>query len=87
MIMKKALFLSVALLSTAAVAQAPSDATSSEESYDPNQRICRNMGETGSRLSRTRVCMTRAEWEARRREARQNVERAQTTRAERPSGP
>jgi len=84
--MTRVVFLASLLISTAAVAQAPSN-TDSSAGPDPNQRVCRNLGETGSRLARTRVCLTRAQWEERRREARQNVERAQTTRVERPSGP
>jgi hypothetical protein len=80
------MFGGVLLLSTAAAGQAPSGSDAGT-GPDPNQRVCRNLGETGSRLARTRVCLTRAQWEERRREARQNVERAQTTRVERPSGP
>lgn len=84
--MNKIVFFGALLISTAAAAQAPSGAASTD-GPDPNQRVCRNLGETGSRLARTRVCLTRAQWEERRRETRQNVERAQTTRVERPSGP
>ena len=40
--------------------------------------ICRDVGETGSRLGGKRICMSREEWDAQRREARANVERAQT---------
>lgn len=84
--MKKLVFIGSLLISTAAVAQAPSN-SDANAGPDPNQRICRNMGETGSRLARSRVCLTRREWEERRRAARNDVERAQTTRVERPSGP
>jgi hypothetical protein len=44
------------------------------------------VAQTGSRLSRTRVCMTRAEWAEARRLTRQGTERVQTQRVERPSG-
>ena len=47
---------------------------------DPNELICRNMRETGSRLNTNRVCMTREQWIQRRREMRQNIDRAQTNR-------
>ncbi|HEX4737854.1 MAG TPA: hypothetical protein VH331_09855 [Allosphingosinicella sp.] len=40
--------------------------------------ICRDVAETGSRLSSERVCMTKEQWEESRREARQTIERAQT---------
>ena len=50
---------------------------------DPNQTICRTQRETGSMLNRTRVCKTRVEWEAQRRDVRQTVDRAQTNRVSR----
>ena len=40
--------------------------------------ICREVAETGSRLGGKRICMTREEWDAQRRETRDSVERAQT---------
>jgi hypothetical protein len=40
--------------------------------------ICRDVAETGSRLSSQRVCMTKDQWEASRRDARQAVDQAQT---------
>ena len=40
--------------------------------------ICRSSDATGSRLARTRVCMTRAEWAEIRRTSRQAIDRAQT---------
>ena len=82
MSMKKALFLAALALPTAAAAQAPSSGSSGETAggNDPNQMICRNLGETGSRLSRNRVCMTRGQWDQQRRETRQNIDRVQTTR-------
>lgn len=78
--MKKVLFFGALFLSAAAMAQAPSRSASKSGSYDPNQTICRTIGETGSRLARSRVCMTRAQWDERRREARENVERGQINR-------
>jgi hypothetical protein len=44
----------------------------------PNDMICRVTGETGSRLQRSRICKTRAEWEQLRREQRNTIDRAQT---------
>ena len=34
---------------------------------DPNKIICRDIGQTGSRLARNRICMTRAQWDERER--------------------
>ena len=42
--------------------------------------ICRSEGEIGSRLKSRRVCMTKSEWAALRREQRIAVEQAQTAR-------
>jgi hypothetical protein len=84
--MKKSLFFCALLLSTAASAQ-PSNSRSSTgtgaAAPDPNAMICRNQRETGSMLNRTRVCKTRAQWEADRRDTRQTVDRTQTSRINR----
>jgi hypothetical protein len=81
--MKKSLFFCALLLSTAASAQPSSNASSSRTSTaasDPNAMVCRNQRETGSMLNRTRVCKTRAEWDAERRDNRQAIDRNQATR-------
>lgn len=68
--MRLLLALGVVLSSaTAVMAQAP---------RNPNDVLCRNSGDTGSRLARSRVCMTRAEWAEIRRTSRQAIDRAQT---------
>lgn len=82
--MKKMIILSAFLASSAAFAQAPtSGSTTNEAVQDPNETVCMNVAETGSRLSRVRVCMTRAQWAESRRTTRQGVERTQTQRVER----
>jgi hypothetical protein len=79
--MKKVLFLSALFVSTAAAAQTPtSRQTASGNGHDPSETICRTVANTGSRLSRSRVCMTREQWEQQRRDARQNLDRAQANR-------
>jgi hypothetical protein len=81
--MKKSLFVCALLVSTAASAQTPSGTSSSDAgagAANANQMICRNQRETGSMLARTRVCKTRAQWEADRRDTRQTIDRTQTTR-------
>lgn len=52
---------------------------------DPNRIICEKQGEVGSRLATKRVCMTAAEWEIRKREDREALEKAQINRTS-PSG-
>jgi hypothetical protein len=45
---------------------------------DPNEVVCKSMpSETGSRLGRTRQCMTRREWDERRKQDREMTERTQ----------
>jgi len=85
--MKKLAILGAVLVSSAAMAQTnPSRSAGGGEGPDPNQRICRSMGETGSRLGGTRVCMTRAQWEAQQRDTQSSVERAQMNRTHKPNG-
>lgn len=79
--MKKSLFVCALLLSTAASAEPASNGSSGgANAPDPNAMICRNQRETGSMLNRTRVCKTRAQWEAERRDNRQAIDRTQTNR-------
>lgn len=76
--MKKLIFLSVLLTSGAGLANPPATGgAAASANNDPNQMICMNVAETGSRLSHTRVCQTRAQWDLQRRSQRQEIERAQ----------
>jgi len=45
---------------------------------DPNQVVCENEEVLGSRLATRRVCMTRAQWAERQRDARATIDRSQT---------
>jgi hypothetical protein len=81
--MKSLVIVIAILVETAAYAQ--SEAPATDDGTDANETICRTSTDTGSRLNRTRICRTRAEWEAARRETRQNVERSQTRRVEKTS--
>ena len=66
----KSLAILALAVSAAAFAQAPAG--------NADDIICRVTGETGSRLQRSRICKTRAEWEQARREQRTSLDRAQT---------
>jgi hypothetical protein len=79
--MKKIVFVSALLASSAGMAQAPSAGQTNEAAFDPNEMVCRSVEDTGSRLSRSRICMTRAQWDAHNRGTRQTVERNQASRA------
>ena len=61
------------LLSTAAVAD-----EQKADGKDPNRIICEKQEVVGSRLATKRVCMTAAEWQAKRLEERQSLDRSQT---------
>lgn len=45
---------------------------------DPDEMICERQKVLGSRLAKRKVCMTRAQWEERRRDDRDLVHRSQT---------
>lgn len=80
--MKKMIIFSAVMAPGIAFANPPATgagATAGNGAGDPNQMICMNVGETGSRLSHTRVCQTRAQWAEQRRLQRQDVEHAQGT--------
>ena len=44
---------------------------------DPNQKICEDITVVGSRLGTKRICATRAEWAAKKREDKDEVDRIQ----------
>ena len=50
------------------------------EAKDPNRIICEKQEVLGSRVATKRVCMTAAEWEIRKREDREAIEKAQVNR-------
>jgi hypothetical protein len=79
--MRATLMAFLALTSTAALAEEPK-----QDAAKPDKMICRLEPDTGSRLSGTRVCLTREQWAERRRQSREATERAQTGHSDRPGG-
>lgn len=76
--MLKAMISVAALAATAAVAQAPGGgAPARGPDNNPNEIVCVQEAEIGSRLNRRRVCRTRAEWTEHRSQYKQSIERAQ----------
>jgi hypothetical protein len=74
------LILIVALLApTGALAGSGSSGASVNRN---TQMVCRPIKETGSRLSKKRICMTREEWAEQKRIMRSDLDRAQTRRVE-----
>lgn len=67
------------VLLVAGMALLPAVATAGEKKADkdPNRMVCEKQEVVGSRLATKRVCMTAAEWEAKRREERQMIDRSQ----------
>ena len=48
---------------------------------DPDKIVCRTIGDTGSRLSRSRVCKTNAQWVEMRRQTQETIDHIQNSRA------
>src|SRR3954468_23533 len=64
----------------AAVAVAEPDqarAQTARPTLDPNQRICEDITQVGSRLATKRICATRAEWAEKRKQDRDTIDDAQ----------
>ena len=57
--------------------QSADKASAKKPAPDPNERICEDIVQTGTRMGPKRFCGTRAEWEERKREDREAIERAQ----------
>lgn len=66
----------IALL-TGGVASAQTTAPATEDSAVADPKVCENLTVVGSRLAKKRVCVTQAEWAERRRQDREDVEKAQ----------
>jgi nicotinamide mononucleotide (NMN) deamidase PncC len=73
--MKTAMLLCLALIP--AVAVAAGNNGTDKQAKKGNGLICRDVAETGSRLSSQRICMTKEQWEESRRQAREAVEHGQ----------
>ena len=75
--MNRSLILTAAAVTGTALLAQPPATTKRGPSQDPNEVVCVNERETGSRVSSRRVCRTRAEWEQHHRQLRMAVEKAQ----------
>ena len=52
-------------------------APSTASTNDPDKVVCKNIGETGSRLRSKKICMTRAQWAEKQRVDQQELKRLQ----------
>jgi hypothetical protein len=66
------------LVASPALARDPQAAgTSATDANNPDQKICEKITVTGSRLATRTVCATKREWDQRRLEERQLLDRSQ----------
>lgn len=61
-------------------AAAPQAAASPSAIDQADPLICERIQEIGSRLKIKKVCLTKSQWDAQKREDRMNIERSQVTR-------
>lgn len=68
-----------ALIVAASALSAPvtAQAATSAQVRDPNEKICETVSQVGSRLSKKKVCATRAEWAVMRKDQKETVETMQ----------
>lgn len=52
-------------------------AAASTQVRDPNEKVCETLSQAGSRLSKKKVCATRAEWADMRKDQKDTVEMMQ----------
>ena len=68
---------SIALIAALVLVPGVALAGEKKDDKDPNRMVCEKQEVLGSRLATKKVCMTAAEWEQRRLEDRQNIDKAQ----------
>ena len=80
--MKRFVLLAAGLAASAGIAQPPAGPPNANapDGHDPNEVICQRVRMLGSRLNSGRMCMTRQQWDERRRADRMDAERMQTNR-------
>ena len=77
--MKRLILIAALLAPTGALADGGSSGADAKRN---TQMVCRPIKETGSRLSKKRVCMTREQWAEQKRIMRTDLNQAQTRRNE-----
>ena len=77
--MKRLMFAALLIGAAPVLAQAQpaGDPKSSTAAYDGDRVICEKIKETGSRISTKKICMTKLQWEEKRRRDRDALEDAQ----------
>jgi hypothetical protein len=71
-------FSAVTLFAMSSLSQpALAEPKANQAARDPNQKVCESQVQVGSRLGGKKVCLTRAEWAARKAADRESVEMMQ----------
>lgn len=70
----KGLAATVLILAAMVPAAAPAQ---TQAPRDPNEKVCETVSQVGSRLSKKKICATRAEWAEMRRADREIIDNAQ----------
>jgi hypothetical protein len=70
-------FAMVAGLSLSLASTALASDNEIKKPLDPNEKVCEKITVVGSRLATRKVCATRAEWAEKRRQDREETEKAQ----------
>jgi len=70
-------FAMVGLLSLSGNSTPKQSPSQQKPAADPNERVCEDIVQTGSRLATRRFCATRSEWEEKKRQDRDAVDKAQ----------
>ena len=70
-------FATVGLLSLSANSTPQQSPSQQKPAADPDQKICEDVIQTGSRLATHRFCATKSEWEDKKRQDRDAVDKAQ----------
>lgn len=77
--MKKLILIAALVAPSGALADGGSDGANARRN---TQMVCRPIKETGSRLSKRKICMTREQWAEQKRIMRSDLNQAQTHRNE-----
>ena len=77
--MRHASQFAAALIFAASTFSAPAtvQAAAGAQARDPNEKVCETVSQVGSRLSKKKICATRAEWAEMKRNDREVIDLAQ----------
>ena len=84
--MKRLIFAALLLGAAPVLAQTQTAAQPASTANDQDRIICEKIKETGSRISTKKVCMTKLQWDEKRRRDRESLEDAQNRSLEPNSG-